>query len=563
MGPLGITLAAVVAVVAAFVAYLLGRGQERERQRGEIEAARDKASRIRIQAESEAANLRRTVELEAKEKTLALREAWEKEEDRRRSEVERGEGRLLKRLEAADRKSDQLDRRHETLDERSRELEKRAGSLKGDESRIARLRADTEKALARERAETEDELARRRTETETELAGKRSRTEDALAEAQRRMEEAAGLTAEEAKARIIRDVTEEAKAQAANRIREVREEAERTAEREGRKIVATAIQRMAADETAQLTVSVVQLPSDEMKGRIIGREGRNIRAFEQATGIDVIVDDTPEAVVLSGYNPIRREVARLALSRLIEDGRIHPGRIEELVAKAEGEVAVEMREAAEETLYGLGIHGVHPEIVKVLGNLKFRTSFGQNQLSHAREVALLAGSMAAEMGLNVQLARRAGVLHDVGKGLTHEQELSHVELGYRLCKRHKEHDLVLNAILAHHDEEPHRYPEAWLVTAADAISGSRPGARREMFEGYVKRLEKLEEIATAQPGVDRCYAIQAGRELRVMVQPNRVSDTGMAQISEDVARRIENELQYPGQIKIVVIRETRAIDFAR
>ncbi len=563
MSPLGIIPAVVVAVIAAIVAYFLGRRQERARQRREIEAARDSASRIRIEAESAAAHLRRTAELEAKESTLALREAWKEEENRRRTEVERGEGRLLERLKAADRKSDQLDLRQDALDRRTRELEERSGALKEDEFRIVELEASARKTLERERAETEEELAERRAGVEAELATQRHEVQETLERARSALEELAGLSAEEARARIVIEVTEEARAEAANRIREVREEAERTAEREARKIVATAIQRMAADETAQLTVSVVQLPSDEMKGRIIGREGRNIRAFEQATGIDVIVDDTPEAVVLSGYNPIRREIARMALSRLIEDGRIHPARIEEAVAKASDDLAVEMREAAEETLYGLGIHGVHSEIVKVLGNLKFRTSFGQNQLAHAREVALLAGNMAAEMGLDVQLARRAGVLHDVGKGLTHEQELSHVELGHRLCKRHKEHDLVLNAILAHHDEEPHRYPEAWLVTAADAISGSRPGARREMFDGYVKRLEKLEEIATAESGVERCYAIQAGRELRVLVRPSRVSDAGMARISEAVARRIESELQYPGQIKVVVIRETRAIDFAR
>jgi ribonuclease Y len=300
-----------------------------------------------------------------------------------------------------------------------------------------------------------------------------------------------------------------------------------------------------------------------MKGRIIGREGRNIRAFEQATGVDVIIDDTPEAVVLSAFNPVRREVARYALEKLIEDGRIHPGRIEEMVAKSEKEVEKGMIEAAEEVLYELGIHNVHPEIVKVLGQLKYRTSYGQNQLGHAREVAFLAGNMAAEMGLDVQAAKRAGILHDVGKGLTHEHEGTHVELGWRLCKKHNESDVVLNAIKAHHDEEPHYFPETFLVTAADAISGSRPGARREMFEGYVKRLEKLEEIATEHPGVERCFAIQAGRELRVMVQPEKVSDQEMAQISEGVARKIEAELQYPGQIKVVVIRETRAVDFAR
>ena len=300
-----------------------------------------------------------------------------------------------------------------------------------------------------------------------------------------------------------------------------------------------------------------------MKGRIIGREGRNIRAFEMATGIDVIIDDTPEAVVLSGFDPVRRETARLALERLVEDGRIHPGRIEEMVDKARGEVEQGMVDAAEEVLYELGIHNVHPEVVRVLGRLKFRTSYGQNQLQHAREVALLAGTMAAELKLDVQGAKRAGLLHDVGKGLTHEQEGTHVELGWRLCKKHGESELVLNAIKAHHDEEPHHFAETFLVTAADAISGSRPGARREMFEGYVKRLEKLEEIALAQPGVERCFAIQAGRELRVMVEPGAVNDEEMGRISQTVARRIEDELQYPGQIRVVVVRETRAIDFAR
>jgi ribonuclease Y len=312
-----------------------------------------------------------------------------------------------------------------------------------------------------------------------------------------------------------------------------------------------------------MTVAVVQLPSDEMKGRIIGREGRNIRSFEQATGIDVIIDDTPEAVVLSGFDPVRREVARMALERLIEDGRIHPGRIEETVEKAAKDVEEGMVQAAEEVLYELGIHNVHPEIVRTLGRLKFRTSYGQNQLQHSREVALLAGNMAAEMGLDVQTAKRAGILHDVGKGLTHEHEGTHVELGYRLCKKHEEGEIVLNAIRAHHDEEPHFFAETFLVTAADAISGSRPGARREMFEGYVKRLEKLEEIALEHPGVERCFAIQAGRELRVLVEPDKVSDADMAQLSEAVARRIESELQYPGQIKVVVVRETRVVDFAR
>lgn len=530
MDPLGMGLAVGAVAVAAVLAYLLGRGRERARWLREKEAATDEASLILKRAREDADNLRRSAELKAQETRFRLRESWEEEESRRREEVERGERRLQQRGEAADRKSDQLDRRQDALDERSRALDGRLGELKGRERRVDERASDVERTMA---------------------------------QALERLQEVAGLTADEAKARIVEALEDEARAAAANSVREIREEAQRTADREAKRLVAMAIQRMAADEAAQLTVSVVQLPSDEMKGRIIGREGRNIRAFEQATGIDVIIDDTPEAVVLSGYNPIRREVARVALAKLVEDGRIHPGRIEETVARSQAEIEDEMREAAEEVLYGLGIHNVHQEIVMVLGNLKFRTSYGQNQLAHSREVAVLAGNLAAEMGLDVQMTRRAGLLHDVGKGLTHEQELSHVELGYRLCKRHNEPDVVLNSIRAHHDEEPHRYAEAWLVTAADAISGARPGARREMFEGYVKRLEKLEELAADQPGVERCYAIQAGRELRVMVRPETVSDKEMTRISEAVARKIEGELQYPGQIKVVVIRETRAIDFAR
>lgn len=530
MDPLGMGLAVGAVAVAAVLGYLMGRGRERTRQLKEKEAAKDEASLIRKRAQDEADNLRRSAELQAQETRFRLRETWEEEESRRREEVKRGERRLVQRNEAADRKSDQLDRRQDALDERSRALDGRLGDLKNRERQLGERVSEVERTRS---------------------------------EAHERLQAVSGMTADEAKAQLIEALEDEARAAAANHLREIREEAQRTADREAKRLVAMAVQRMAADEAAQLTVSVVQLPSDEMKGRIIGREGRNIRAFEQATGIDVIIDDTPEAVVLSGYNPIRREVARVALAKLIEDGRIHPGRIEEIVAKSRDEVDVEMREAAEEVLYGLGIHNVHAEIVKVLGNLKFRTSYGQNQLAHSREVAVLAGNLAAEMGLDVQMTRRAGLLHDVGKGLTHEQELSHVELGYRLCKRYKEPDLVLNAIRAHHDEEPHRYAEAWLVTAADAISGARPGARREMFEGYVKRLEKLEELAMEQRGVERCFAIQAGRELRVMVRPERVSDEDMARISETVARKIEGELQYPGQIKVVVIRETRAIDFAR
>jgi ribonuclease Y len=516
-------LAAAVAVVVGVVGFFVGRGLERIRQEKERLQARDDASRILEQANTEAESLKKAGTLEGREEALRLREEWEREETRRREETERIERRLEERSEHLDRKFDQLDEREQNQERRGRELEQREKGVEARDGEVAEL----------------DRQYRSR------------------------LESLAGLSAQEAKKQLIEDLEDQAKAEASNRLREIKEEAQRTAEREAKKIIALSIQRMAADETAEMTVSVVQLPSDEMKGRIIGREGRNIRSFEQATGIDVIIDDTPEAVVLSGFDPVRREVARIAMQRLIEDGRIHPGRIEEVVEKSQKEVEQGMVEAAEEALYELGIHNVHAEIVKVLGHLKFRTSYGQNQLRHSKEVAFLAGNMAAEMGLDVQATKRAGILHDVGKGLTHEQEGTHVELGYRLCKKHKEPDVVLNAIKAHHDEEPHYFAETFLVTAADAISGARPGARREQFEGYVKRLEKLEELAMGQPGVERVFAIQAGRELRVMVEPEKVTDTDMAQLSEAVARKIEDELQYPGQIKVVVVRETRAIDFAR
>jgi len=522
MSPLDIALA-VIAAVLAVSGFVYGRGRERARHKREREAAKDEASQILKRAKGDAESTKEAALLAGKEEAFRIREAWEKEEDRRREEVERLERRHDERSEFLDKKLDNLSEREGNQEERRRELDRQEQSLKDRSENVQTLERD----------------------------------------AKDRLESLAGLSAEEAKKQLADAMLDEARAEAGKDLRDIKEESARTAEREGKKILALSVQRMAADQTAETTVSVVQLPSDEMKGRIIGREGRNIRAFEQATGVDVIIDDTPEAVVLSGFNPIRREVARIALEKLIEDGRIHPGRIEEMVAKSEKEVEKGMREAAEEILYELSIHNVHPEIVKVLGQLKFRTSYGQNQLAHAREVAILAGNMAAEMALDVQMTKRAGLLHDLGKGLTHEQEGTHVELGWRLCKKHNEPELVLNAIKAHHDEEPHHFPETFLVTAADAISGSRPGARREMFEGYVKRLEKLEEIATEHQGVERCFAIQAGRELRVMVQPEKVSDQEMAQISEAVARKIEGELQYPGQIKVVVIRETRAVDFAR
>jgi len=520
---LNILMVATVGLMAGLIGYTFCGMKERSRQKRAQTDAGDEASRILSSAEKEAENLRTTAVLNGKEEVLELREAWKEEEQRHRQTIAETEKRLAERSSGLDSRFNALNKKESQQDSREKDL------------------SDLNKKFLKQ----QENLSLRSDEIRA------------------RLESIGGLTASEAKEQILEELRSEAKAEAANLLREIKEEAEKSAEKEAKKILALAIQRMAADETADMTVSVVQLPSDEMKGRIIGREGRNIRAFEQATGIDLLIDDTPEAVVLSGYDPVRREVARFALESLVEDGRIHPARIEEIVKKSMKEVDKTMVEAAEEVLYELGIHNVHAQIVKVLGRLKFRTSYGQNQLRHSKEVARLAGSMAAEMGLNVEEAKRAGLLHDVGKGLTHDKEGSHVELGYRICKKYNESEIVLNSIKAHHGEEPHHYPETFLVTAADAISGSRPGARREMFEGYVKRLEKLEELAMETEGVERCFAIQAGREIRVMVEPDKVNDSEMDELSQVVAGKIEDELQYPGQIKVVVIRETRSVGIAK
>ncbi len=530
MDPRSIMLAAVVMALGSVAGYLLGRGIERSRQKKERAAARDDASRIVARARDEADSALKAAALQGKEEVYRLRESWQSEEARRREEVKSIERRIGQRSDSLDRKFDRLNERESRFEQSKNALDRRGRDL---DSQGRRLDLRVKEVEASEQS------------------------------VEQKLESLAGLSAEEARSLLMKSVEDEARARAASVVRVIEAEARRNGEREARKIIAQSIQRMAAEQTAEMTVSVVQLPSDEMKGRIIGREGRNIRAFEQATGIDVIIDDTPEAVILSGFNPVRREVARVALGKLVEDGRIHPARIEDIVKKSEKAVAKTMLAAAEEVLYELGIHNVHPKIVQALGHLRFRTSYGQNQLLHSKEVALLAGGMASEMGLDVQIAKRAGVLHDVGKGMTHDQEGTHVELGYALCERYGEPDQVLNSIRAHHDEEPHRYAETFLVTAADAISGSRPGARREMFDSYVKRLEKIENTVLDYPGVERCFAIQAGREVRVMVHPEKITDHEMSTLSETIARRFEDELRYPGQIKIVVIRETRAVGFAR
>ncbi|OLC11280.1 MAG: ribonuclease Y [Gemmatimonadetes bacterium 13_1_40CM_66_11] len=378
-----------------------------------------------------------------------------------------------------------------------------------------------------------------------------------------RLEQVAGLTAQEAKLELVARLESEARDDAAALVRNITEQARKNADREAKKIIALAIQRIAADQTAESSVSAVVLPSDEMKGRIIGREGRNIRAFEAATGVDVIIDDTPDTVVVSCFEPVRREVGRLALERLIADGRIHPGRIEEIVKKAKSDVDASIVEAGEQAVYDTGIRGMHPELVKLVGRMKYRTSYGQNILEHSKEVAYLAGMMAAELKLDVHLAKRGALLHDVGKVLTHEHDGTHVQLGVEMATKYGEHAVVINCIGAHHDDVPHESPVSVIVQAADAISGSRPGARREAFETYVKRLTDLEKLASEFKGVDKVFAIQAGREVRVVVTPETVDDNAAALLTDEIARKIERELQYPGQIKVVVIRETRAVGVAR
>ncbi len=378
-----------------------------------------------------------------------------------------------------------------------------------------------------------------------------------------RLEQVAGLTAQEAKLELIGRLESEARDEAAALVRNITEQAKKNADREAKKIVALAIQRIAAEQTAESSVSAVVLPSDEMKGRIIGREGRNIRAFEAATGVDVIIDDTPDTVVVSCFEPVRREVGRLALERLIADGRIHPGRIEEIVSKAKADIDAGILEAGEQAVYDIGIRGMNPELVKLVGRMKYRTSYGQNILEHSKEVAWLAGMMAAELKLDVALAKRGALLHDVGKVLTHEHDGTHVQLGIEMATKYGEHPIVINCIAAHHDDVPHESPISVIVQAADAISGSRPGARREAFETYVKRLSQLEKLASEFQGVEKVFAIQAGREVRVVVTPETVDDIGASRLTDEIARKIERELQYPGQIKVVVIRETRAVGVAR
>jgi len=516
-------LGALAAVASFAVGRSMGRRAEVAEQRRAKATAEETAARVLDEARREAEGVRKDAVLSGKEELLQLRESHEQDVRRRRAEVEREEKRVADREGQVDRVRESLDAREQDMGRRQAEVQRREEATRSREDELQRL----------------------------------------LGEERRRLEQLAGLTSEEAKAELVRRLEDEAHADAANRVREIRETARRNAEREAKKIVALAVQRVAAETTAESTVSAVALPNDEMKGRIIGREGRNIRAFELATGVDVIIDDTPDTVVVSCFDPVRRETARLALEKLVADGRIHPGRIEEVVAKARKEVDVAIVETGEQAAYEVGVAGLHPELIRLIGRMRWRTSYGQNILAHSKEVAWLAGMMAAELGLDVALAKRGALLHDVGKVLTHEHEGTHVQLGVEVATRYGEQPLVVNCIAAHHDDVPHESEVSVLVQAADAISGSRPGARREAFETYVKRLEGLERIASGYRGVERVFAIQAGREVRIVVTPDQVDDTRMTALSEEIARRIESELQYPGQIKVVVIRESRAVDYAR
>ena len=503
-------------VVFGVILFILGVTYRKKVAEKEIGSAEEEAKRIINEAIRGGENKKREMLLEAKEEIHKSRTEYEKEVKERRSELQKQERRLQQKEESLDKKLDIHEKKEEDL-----------------AKKIANVQAQQEEVASLKRSQME------------------------------MLEKISGLTQDEAKAYILKGVEDDVRHETAVKIKEIEDQMKDEADQKAREIITTAIQRCAADHAAEVTVSVVPLPNDEMKGRIIGREGRNIRTLETITGVDLIIDDTPEAITVSSFDPVRREVARLALEKLIADGRIHPTRIEDMVEKARREVDHTIKQEGERAVFETGIHGLHPELIKLLGRQKYRTSYGQNVLNHSIEVAHIAGLLASELGVDVTLAKRAGLLHDLGKSVDHEMEGSHVQLGVELAKKYKENPVVINAIEAHHGDVEPQTVIACLVQAADAISAARPGARRENVENYIRRLEKLEELTSSFPGVEKSYAIQAGREVRIMVKPEEVTEDNMILLAHDVARKIEAELEYPGQIKVNVIRETKAVEYAK
>ena len=516
--PIGIVIAVAVVliVVAAVISHFLTVSNLKNNAESKIGNAEARAREIIDDAVKTAEAKKRESLLEIKEESIKNKNELEKETKERRSELQRYEKRVLSKEEALDKKSEAIERREAGFTAKEEELRQREAKV--------------------------EELSQQRVQE---------------------LERISGLTSEQAKEYLLKTVEEDVKHDTAKMIKELEAQAKEEADKKAKEYVVTAIQRCAADHVAETTISVVQLPSDEMKGRIIGREGRNIRTLETLTGVELIIDDTPEAVVLSGFDPIRREVARIALEKLIVDGRIHPARIEEMVEKAQKEVDTMIREEGEAAALEVGVHGIHPELIKLLGRMKFRTSYGQNALKHSVEVAQLSGLLAGEIGLDVRLAKRAGLLHDIGKSIDHDVEGSHIQIGVDLCRKYKESPTVINAVEAHHGDVEPETLIACVVQAADTISAARPGARRETLETYTNRLKQLEDITNQFKGVDKSFAIQAGREIRVMVVPEQVSDADMVLLARDIAKQIEFELEYPGQIKVNVIRESRVTDYAK
>ena len=518
---IGVLAAAIVVVgVAVFFVgvFLYKKGVEKK-----LGSADRRVKLMLEEAEAESKALKKEAILEAKEQELKLRNEFERESKEKRAELQRAEQRLSQREDNRDKKEEALDKKTEQVEQQQKNLARRDEEIKKMQEKVAH----------------QHDL----------MIGE--------------LEKVAQLTREEAKRILTENILEEARRDAAVQVRTIEQEAKEEADANAKKIISLAIQRCASDQASELTVSVVPLPNDDMKARIIGREGRNIRALENATGVELIIDDTPEVVIVSGFDPVRREVARISLEKLITDGRIHPARIEETVEKVKKELDQQIKENGEAAMFEVGIFGLHPELVKLLGRLKYRTSYGQNVYRHSIEVAQLAGMMAAELGLDVNLAKRAGLLHDIGKSVDHEQEGTHIQIGADIAKKYKENNNVINAIMAHHGDVEPKTVEAVLIQAADAISGARPGARRETSTNYVKRLEQLEQIATSFKGVEKSYAIQAGREVRVIVKPDQVDDAQTLFLAKDIAKKIEQELEYPGQIKVNVIREFRSVEYAK